>query len=345
MRIILLSLLTINCFAQEITIWPVELDDTDSYFNTKFLSNYSAVSKKLIEEEDFKDVTFSSPDGIQLAGLARLPKDATFSVICCAGFLPGRKEGLATFARLFPKNANILFFDARGHGSSKGKFWTNLHNYGLNEYQDIAAAVDYIKKNSAYNTPIFLHGLCAGAYHAANTLMTIPKDDQIKGLIFDSGFTNPLTSMDIPGQYCKEKLAPRICASIYKENKEKAKTRLLSKILGAIAAGFFRALGACVYPFLKPKAAQLDLLTKIKTQPIEYPVLFIHAESDKFAKIENVAHFSELVTDSEKWWIPDAQNPKDPRPEHALNQIKCKHEYLKKLQAFINKQLNIPQNN
>lgn len=341
MHIALVSLFALNCFAQEIAVWPENIDDNDYYFNTRFLSDYSAVSKKLIEEEDFKDITFVSADGIQLAGLVRLPQNAIFSVICCAGFLPGRKEGLATFVRLFPKNANLLFFDARGHGSSTGKFWTNLHNYGLNEYQDIAAAVDYIKKNAAYNTPIFLHGLCAGAYHAANTLMTIPKDNQIKGLIFDSGFTNPLTSMDIPGHYCKEKIAPGICASIYKENKEKAKTRFLAKILGALAAGFFRVLGACVHPFLKPKAAQLDLLTKIKTQPIEYPVLFIHAENDKFAKIDSIKQLSQSISDRQEWWIPDAQNPKDPRPEHALNQIKCKHEYLKKLQAFINKQLNI----
>lgn len=343
MRILLLSFVTVTCFAQEVAIWnePTDLNNRDSFFNPEFLRNYSAVALKMINEEAFQPVSFSSEDGIQLVGLARIKQNAPFSVICCAGFLPGRKEGLASLIRLFPKNVNLLFFDARGHGRSYGRFWTNLHRYGLNEYKDVIGAIDYIKKQCSTNTPIFLHGVCAGAYHAANTLMTIPKDEQIKGLIFDSGFTNPLDSMGIPGAYCKEKIAPALCIKWlhHKDTKEKAKTRLFSKILGAMAAGFFRVLGWCVYPFLKPKVAELDLLTKIKTQPINYPILFIHAESDKFAKVNEVKQLSASIDDHDEWWIPDAQTSNDPRPEHALNQIKCKHEYLTKLRAFIDKQI------
>lgn len=333
MRIVLLSLITMNSFAQQVAL------KEDQLFNTAFLANYTQVAKWIVAEEEFEPVSFSSSDGIQLAGLARIKPNAPYSVVCCAGFLPGRKEGLATFIRLLPQEANILFFDARGHGQSSGRLWTNLHNYGLDEYKDVAAAIDYIKKNSTKETPIFLHGLCAGAYHAANTLMTMPKDEQIKGLIFDSGLTSPLNSMDIPGEYCKEKTAPALCAQLYRESKEKAKTRFLSKILGAIGAGFFRLLGICVYPFLKQKAAQLDLLTKAQIRSIEYPVLFIHAESDKFAKIDPVKKLAESVKEHDEWWIPDAQKKEDPRPEHALNQIKCKHEYLARLRAFIDKQL------
>lgn len=333
MRILLVSLFVLNCIGQELVL------KEDHFFDTKFLNNYALVAKRMVDEEEFKHVSFTCQDGVQLAGLARSKPDAPFWVICCAGFLPGAKEGLASFIRLLPSEANILFFDARGHGSSNGRFWTNLHRYGLNEYEDIAAAIKYIKDTSTYPTPIFLHGLCAGAYHAANTLLTIPQDDQIKGLIFDSGFTNPLNSMNIPGEYFKEKIAPGICAWIYKETKEKAKTRYLSKFLGVLAVGFFRIIGVCVHPFLKPKTERLDLFTKIKKTPLAYPVLFIHAESDKFAKIQPIKEFAALVADRDEWWIPDAQNESDPRPEHALNQIKCKYEYLIRLRAFITKQL------
>lgn len=311
----------------------------DHFFNTKFLSNSTEVAQRMVNEEEFKHISFTTNDGIALAGLARIRAHAPYSLIFCAGFLPGKKEGLATFIRMLPQEANILFFDARGHGSSEGRFWTNLHRYGLKEYEDIAAAIDYIKKESAY-APIFLHGLCAGAYHAANTLMTLPKDEQIKGLIFDSGFTNPLNSMDIPGEYCKEKIAPGICALIYKENKEKSRTRYLSKFLGLLAAGFFRIIGICVHPFLKSKTEQLDLFAKIQKNPITYPVLFIHAENDKFVKIQPIKELAALVADRDEWWIPNTQNENGPRPEHALNQIKCKYEYLIKLRAFIDKQLN-----
>jgi pimeloyl-ACP methyl ester carboxylesterase len=343
--LLLLSLFTINCFAQEVALWnnPEELDinRTDLLFNTEFLGNYSKVAKKLEAEEGFKRVTFTSSDGIQLSGLFRPCVNAPFSVVCCAGFLPGRKEGLASFIRLFPKNVNILFFDARGHGDSYGKFWRNLHRYGLSEYNDVAAAINYIKSNSAHATPIFLHGLCAGAYHATNTLITLPPDDQIKGLIFDSGFTNPLNSMAIPGEYCKQKIIPGKCAWLYNEHKDKAKTRYLSIIMGALAAGFFRVLGFCIYPFLKPQTEQLDLFAKLKAmkRSFDYPILFIHAESDQFAKVAPIKELAnQLETDPENcWWIPDAKNEGDPRPEHALNQIKCKHEYIKRLKHFIEK--------
>lgn len=252
--------------------------------------------------------------------------------------LTRKKRRIASLVRLLPSNANILFFDARGHGSSSGRFLTNLHRYGLNEYKDIKAAIEHVKKNCS-NTPIFLHGTCAGAYHAAKTLMTIPEDHQIRGLIFDSGFTNPLNSMDIPGEYCKEKIAPGIFSKLYKESKEKAKNRYFTKILGALAAGFFRILGICVYPFLKPHTDQLDLLAKVKVQSLNYPVLFIHAISDKFAKIDSVKELAASISQKDEWWIPDAQKEGDPRPEHALNQIKCKYEYIKRLKEFISKQL------
>lgn len=298
-----------SCFAQEVSV-------TDKYFNTQYLANYDQVARDLIAQEQFNPITFPAQDGTQLCGLVRINQDAPYSIICCAGFLPGRKEGLATLIRLLDPKANILFFDARGHGNSKGRFFFNLHNYGLNEYKDIAGALEYIK-HQAPGSPIFLHGMCAGAYHAANALLAIPNDDHIKGLIFDSGFTNPLESTHIPGRYCKDKIAPALCAKLYQEPKEKAKHRFFSKFLGLCATSFFRILGWCLYPFC-PKKEKLDLALKAREKSFGYPVLFIHAEQDSLAKIDTVKQFAQLVDQRDEWWIPAPAHENEPRPEHAL---------------------------
>lgn len=330
MFLLLLLLVTGCCFGQERVV-------EDQYFNTEYLANYEQVAQDLINTEGFYQVIFPAQDGTELTGLVRIHEDAPYSVICCAGFMPGAKEGLATLIRLLDPKANILFFDARGHGKSAGRFLTNLHNYGLDEYKDIVGALKFMKEK-APESPLFLYGLCAGAYHAAHMLLAIEHDPIIKGLIFDSGFTNPLESIHIPGQYFKEKIAPALCAKLYKEPKKKSKHRFISKFLGFCAASAFDILGLCLYPFC-PTKEKLDLLHKIKQKPFEYPVLFIHAEQDSLAKIERVKEFAELIREREEWWIPAPTHEKDPRPEHALNHIKCKTEYLKRLQGFINKQL------
>ena len=104
MRILLVSLFAFNCIAQEVVL------KEDHFFDTKFLSNYTLVAQRMVDEEEFKHILFTCQDGIQLAGLARNKPNAPFWVICCAGFLPGAKEGLASLVRLLPPEANIPFF-------------------------------------------------------------------------------------------------------------------------------------------------------------------------------------------------------------------------------------------
>lgn len=48
MHILLLSLITINCFAQQVIL------KEDHLFNTTFLTNYSEVAKWVVAEEEFE---------------------------------------------------------------------------------------------------------------------------------------------------------------------------------------------------------------------------------------------------------------------------------------------------
>jgi len=86
---------------------------TSQYFNTQFLMKYDKVKETLIAD-DFREVTFTSPDGISIKGLYRKKANARMNVVLSAGFYPGRKEGMASFIKLLPDDTNILFLDARG---------------------------------------------------------------------------------------------------------------------------------------------------------------------------------------------------------------------------------------
>jgi len=74
----------------------------------------------------------------------------------CHGFKHS-KEYLAGFLELFPQDS-IFFIDFRGHGQSQG----DRVSLGLNEYLDVVAAADYIKKNISSTAPLFGIGISLG---------------------------------------------------------------------------------------------------------------------------------------------------------------------------------------
>ena len=86
------------------------------YFNTVFLSNYDKVKRHLINKDGFINGFLTTSDTIKINYLWLKRPTARYTVILSGGFWPGRKEGLATFYKLFPEDCNLLFFDARGHG-------------------------------------------------------------------------------------------------------------------------------------------------------------------------------------------------------------------------------------
>src|SRR5690606_23167770 len=85
----------------------------DDYYKTSFLKQYGRVRTEL-KSQGFREIYFKTPDGLRLNGLFLSRPNATCNVIVCAGWLPGKKEKMATFFALLPDYCNILFFDARG---------------------------------------------------------------------------------------------------------------------------------------------------------------------------------------------------------------------------------------
>src|SRR5581483_8890448 len=162
----------------------------DHYYDVSFLKNYSQV-RTVLKAEGFKEIYFKTSDNLRINGLFLTRPHATCNVIVCAGWLPGRKEKMATFFAALPSHCNIFFFDARGRGKSEGPLLRQVWKYGVNEYKDIVGAIEYIHSRNAL--PIILCGVCSGAFNATHAVLHLEKQGllsryNIKGVIFDSGW-------------------------------------------------------------------------------------------------------------------------------------------------------------
>ncbi len=167
----------------------------DPLFNTTFLKDFDGTQKHLLDNEGFKAVSFTTEDGVNLAGLCKLREKAKFNIIVSNGFTPGKKEGMATLLKLFPNSCNMLLFDARSHGESEGNLWRDVlwsKYHGRDEYKDIWAAVEHMN-TKAPNARNILYGTCEGAFHSANAILEAQSQGcldelNIEALIFDSGW-------------------------------------------------------------------------------------------------------------------------------------------------------------
>lgn len=174
------------------------------FFKTEFLANSQEVEKILINEFSFKKDTFMSNDNIRLECLIRTVENPSFTFIISAGFLPGKMTGMATLIAMLPENCNIIFYNNRGKGNSQGRLlssflWTSLRHYGAYEYNDVIGALNYAKKiqsrETKEKTPLFMYGICAGAFHTIKALCKLHQQEKIsdyniKGLILDSSVTS-----------------------------------------------------------------------------------------------------------------------------------------------------------
>jgi pimeloyl-ACP methyl ester carboxylesterase len=301
--------------------------DDSLYFNTQFLMNYNLVAKTLIQAENFQEISFITSDSITINGLYREITDAKYTILFCAGFYPGRKEGLATFIKIVPENCNILFFDARGHGKSTGRFFTNIYNYGCDEYKDIIAAIQFVSEKS--KKTIIVHGICAGAFHALRALSMLGSEQekyQIKGFIFDSGITSIAKVTHVPEQYLCDKTIPNLFLSLYpQDTKKEVKQRYLCKISSFFITTGMAALTYLLKPFIKLHDAKINLAHD--THSISCPIFFIHSKNDKYASFEDVLNLANAVKNANYWWIEES--------EHALHHLKHAVEYKEKLNHFI----------
>ncbi len=321
-KLFLLFILPISLRAQE----P---NTHDLLFDTQFLVQYNSVTS-LLCEHGFQEGFFSTPDNLKLNYLYLERPEADFTVILAAGWLPGRKEGLATFYALLPESCNILFFDARGHGQSEGPLFSKAWFYGIDEYKDMIGALNFARSRSS--KPIIVYGVCAGAFNSAHALIHLQKEKKlheydVRGFIFDSGWASVLNSSWTAVIAKVNESIARFWSKIYgKKWREvletipyKASKFIINNILAAIhTIGFFPAFAL--------QDSKTNLLDKIEHLPM--PILFIHSHDDEYVPIEHAQHLAKQSQNSHTWWI-------DKPSKHACHCLKHKDEYQLKMHAFL----------
>ncbi len=303
--------------------------DASKYFDTSFLSNYDLVAQALIKEEGFEEVFFLTPDNINLHGLLLKRPEAKYNIIMCAGFYPGRKEGLASIYTMLPQDCNIFLFDARGHGKSDGSFMSTIYKYGTHEYKDMIGALRFVHRLN--KQPIIIHGTCIGAFHTAHAIITLQKNNllqylNVKGLIFDSIPSSVIQMLSTPKNHLKEKVLPALFRSWYThDSKEQLKQRYLFRITNTLVSGIVSGIELFTTPSLKYYNTHRHLHNKIHHIPC--PILFIHSYDDNYTSIDHAKQLAQK-TDSVCWWInkPSA---------HAAHALKHKYEYQKTMNNFI----------
>ncbi len=329
MRMIFLyCALFLNC-----VIGALNRDTHSAFFNTSFLSNFQRVCARLKNSEGFVEGYFKTDDGLNLNYLWLARPDAHYSVICCAGFWPGRKEGIATMYALLPTDCNILFFDARGHGKSDGHLWRKVFNYGIHESKDVQAALSFV--HSCTDVPIIVWGVCAGAYHSAHALLELEKSGELNslnvaGLVFDSGWS----------------LMPEVAATSFASEFKKVTLKKLksfpSLVKKAIQIAAIQPIGMAVETsmrsffsyFLASQVYRRELAAYI--EKLTVPTLFIHAQSDSYASFKTAKKLAKLAPKATCWWIKR-------KSVHACHHLKHTDEYGERLKLFIALNVSVSQ--
>lgn len=282
--------------------------------------------QQLLFEQGFQKIYFTTEDNFKICGLFLDQsgiKKIKGTIIFCAGFYPGAKEGMASFYALINKEPyNFLLFDARGHQESEGSLfsYSNLKQYGMSEYQDIIAAIkfldDYNAKHSISQC-IVIHGICSGAFHAIKALDYLssnkcPECKNIKGIIFDSGWFH-ITDI----------IEPTIQAELNKRLLNSYFSFLIRPILW-ITTQFYKL-------FLKNSHEKIPGISEpIKNTPC--PLFFVHCTNDPYVPIQPI---KKLTTDSNwphTWWITHNR--------HVDYHLTNPDEYRTKLIDFLNTALN-----
>jgi pimeloyl-ACP methyl ester carboxylesterase len=312
------------------------LSDTDLlYFDTQnFLGDSDKVVKTLMVD-GFKECTFTTPDKYTIHGLYLERPNAPCTIICCAGFYPGKKEGIASIVKMAP-HCNILLFDSRGHGKSDGTLVvsTVMGQYARYEYQDIIGAIQFCT-NLSPQTPIYLWGICAGAVHMAHALIQLTKQVHkypICGFTFDSGWAS-LTkiSKTVPCAGAQKRIV-ELFGQLY--NTDDAHTIHNGMMFNYVAD----TTDACIkllhttivqWPF-RWHEAETNLFNKISA--ITVPTLFIHSYDDTYAPIKDVQKLAASVKNSTTWWIVEPSR-------HACHHLKHKDEYISRLNTHINESI------
>lgn len=305
------ALITTIIAASDVTTYEPLLDNN-------FLKNQST-TQELLLKHGFKKIFFTTPDNINLCSLFldhSPSKKIVGTIIYCAGFYPGTKEGMSSFYALMKDQPyNFLIFDARGHCESQGSLFSyqSLKNYGCHEYLDIIGVIDFINNYNKQNKlpeAIIIHGICSGAFNAIKAIdyITQQKEKQtVQAIIFDSGW---LQVADIVESTIQAEISKRL---------NNAWCSWLINPASYIVIKLYRLI-------LKPHHQKISGIQEMLAN-INCPVFFVHCTNDPYVPIQPIKNFTEQKCCAHTWWIP--------HDAHANFHTQAPKEYKNKMLKFL----------
>ena len=131
----------------------------------------------------FESVTFTSADGLHLAGW-HIPSHNGATLILCHGLGDNRVGMLPQAALLTKHGYGSFLFDFRAHGESEGEMVT----YGYAESDDVLAAVDYLLSRPDVDPQRI--GILGGSLGAATAIRAAARSTHLKAVVAESAFTS-----------------------------------------------------------------------------------------------------------------------------------------------------------
>ena len=267
----------------------------------------------------FKKVYFKTSDNIKICALfldQSKTKEIKGTIVYCAGFYPGTKEGMTSFFTLLADQPyNFLFFDARGHRESEGSLFSyeSLRNYGSCEYQDIIATIQFLNQyndTNNINPNIIVHAICSGTFHSIKAIHALQNNKinhHVKGIIFDSGWLkiNDIMESTIRAQ----------SHSVFQKTYFSALEGIIQTIVIWIYHLFLKQHHALVQPID-------DIITTINC-----PIFFIHCINDPFVPFQPIKTFTQKHQCPHCWWIQ--------HDSHANYHLENQQVYTEKIKQFL----------
>ena len=135
------------------------------------------------KQADYKDVEFTSSDGVRLSGWLLPSRDRHVTIVFSHGLFRSRRELLERAVDLWRLGYGALLYDARNHGDSGAARVT----LGYDERLDAEAAVRYLRDEAHTTDKIVLFGISMGAMTA---LLAAAETPEVAAVISDSSYLN-----------------------------------------------------------------------------------------------------------------------------------------------------------
>ena len=250
---------------------------------------------------EYEDVSFpSATDRLRLRGWYIPAKDSQQCIILVHGSEQHRADPaintLGIAKELVGHGYSVLMFDLRGHGESAG----SSMSAGYYEQRDLEGAIAYVKGLGISTENIGLLGFSLGA---ATTLLTAAGDKQVRAVVADSCYADPLelVQTELPGR----------------------------SRLPLVVVPLVRAMVKLLYGIDFARVRPIDAVSQITPRPI----LFIHGQADEAVPVEHSLRLFQAAANprSEVWVVPDAA--------HVGSYLTRPEEYMERVTTFFNRHL------